>query len=838
MKRNLIPATLVAVVASLVASTLDFERYDAREPGESRRESRGRYGKVGNAGDESAEAKIRDQQFAEARTAPGIVLPGAYTSAFASLSALTVTGGSWSETTNRPYNADDPRYRDPFASNSGAGNGLASGRIVAIAVGGGYIYIGGANGGVFRSADDGVTWTAIADGLPTLSIGDIRIAPDGALWLATGEANTGSNDYVGTGVYRLANPKSGQFSIAGRVGGAELESTFIGKLRFDGAGRVYAATSRGVWRHAANSAAGVWTRVLYPVADPADPAQQSPYNNICNDVAIQPASGGQRVLANCAWRDGAPYNGFYYSADGGASFARVNPTGALNPQDVGRTTFAYSQDGSALYALVESMTKYTNSNQTALGGVYVSPSGHPSGPWNKIGGSGELSSKGSALKNATFYHPGIQAWYNQFIDVDPNDPNHVFVGLEEVYETADGGSHWSAIGPYWNFGFKCWNNDPARNTCPPTTHPDQHAIAIQGNRVLIGNDGGLFRRPLRGSVNGNGNATDWENLNANIRTLQYYAVSVGRVPGGVAVSGGLQDNGGSLLLPEDLTGSGMMGSPFGGDGGDVLVDPDNGCNIVQEYVFLAAQVTNNCARSDGTVRAVRDIDPHDPFPRFIAPFEPDSVRPDHWVAGGQFVWLNTRGFAIRTGADWLPLFDNGSGHSTTVVASQNDVVWTAWCGPCNTTGFARGVSTNFGGTWHQLSLPAAVPNRYIAGLAIDPADPSGATAYLGFNGFSRRWIEGPGAGYGHLWKTTNGGASWTDVSGNLPDVPVNDVLLVGTRIVLGTDLGVVVSSDGGAHWSRLGGNLPITTAMDVHLGPDNRLYVATHGRGIWSTPAP
>jgi hypothetical protein len=202
------------------------------------------------------------------------------------------------------------------------------------------------------------------------------------------------------------------------------------------------------------------------------------------------------------------------------------------------------------------------------------------------------------------------------------------------------------------------------------------------------------------------------------------------------------------------------------------------------------------------------------------------------------VWLNTKGFAIQNGAGWTPLFNNGPGHSTTVVASQNDVVWTAWCGPCNTAGFTRGVSTNAGGTWHQLTLPSNVPNRYVSGLAIDPADPSGATAYLGFNGFSRRWIEGPGAGLGHLWKTSDGGLSWTDVSGNLPDVPVNDVLLIGAKIVLATDLGVVVSSDGGAHWSRLGGNLPYTTAMDVHLGPDNTVYAATYGRGVWSITKP
>jgi len=304
------------------------------------------------------------------------------------------------------------------------------------------------------------------------------------------------------------------------------------------------------------------------------------------------------------------------------------------------------------------------------------------------------------------------------------------------------------------------------------------------------------------------------------------------------VSGGLQDNGGSLLLPEDLVAGGMMGSPFGGDGGDTLVDPADGCRIVQEYVYLAMELTENCGRSNGTVRSVRDIDPGDPNPRFIAPFEADAANRNHWIAGGEYVWINTQGFDIKSGAGWVRAFDNGPGHSTTAVASRNDVGWTAWCGGCNPDGFARGISTNYGGAWHQLTLPAGLPNRYISGLAIDPRDSSGATVYVGFNGFSRVWTEGPGAGIGHLWKTVDGGTTWTNVSGNLPDVPVNDVLVVGTKLVVATDLGVVVSGDGGAHWSRLGGNLPFTAALDVHLGPDGRVYAATHGRGIWSIVKP
>src|SRR5262249_13241579 len=227
---------------------------------------------------------------------------------FASLSSLPVVGGMWTEETVRPYNSDDPRYRDPNFSNSSAGWGLVAGRMTGLTVGGSFIYAGGANGGVFRSQDSGHTWTPLTDGLPTLSVGDLRLAPDGALWLATGEANTGSSSYVGSGVYRLTNPQTGVFVAANRVGGTELESTTIGKLRYDTLGNVYAATSRGVFKHSSTTASGLWRRVLYPVSNP-----QSPYDNICNDVAIDPRSGSQLINANCAWRGGAAYNGFYLS---------------------------------------------------------------------------------------------------------------------------------------------------------------------------------------------------------------------------------------------------------------------------------------------------------------------------------------------------------------------------------------------------------------------------------------------------------------------------------------------------------------------------------------------
>ena len=790
------------------------------------------FNRLGEAGDETKEAASMAEEYAQARTAPGIVAPGAYGAAFASLQALPAVGRTWTEVTNRPYNSDDPRYRDPAFSNSSGGAGLVSGRLTGLAAGGGFLYVGGADGGVFRSGDGGVTWTPLTDGLPTLSTGALALADDGSLWLATGEANTGATSYVGSGVYRLASPTKGVFTTASRVGGSELESTTIGKVRFDGNGNVYAATSRGLYKHSATATSGSWALVLQPV-----PGSTSPYDNICNDLAIDPSSRGQRVIVNCAWRGGAAYNGFYLSSDGGQTFALVNPTGALNPQDVGRGTFAYSNDGSTLYVLLESIQMYTTNPNTSLSGVYASPSGSVAGPWNKIADSAKFAASGSALKtNSRGYKPGVQSWYNQMILVDPANPNHLFVGLEEVYETQNGGTSWATIAPYWNFGFACWSIFDAQNTCPMAPHSDQHSIAIANGRLYIGNDGGLYTRPVNGQINANGNGTDWQSLNAGLRTLQYYSVGVGVVAGGVAVSGGLQDNGTSILLPGDQAGT--MGSNAGGDGVKIIVDPDNGCNILTGYVDLAVYLTQSCGRSDGTTTAFRDISPADPNPRFIAPYTVDTANKDHWVIAGEYLWTNHAGFAIQTAAGWTQAFDNGTGHATTTIASRNDVVWSAWCGPCNNNGFTRGISTNAGGAFRQLALPANLPNRYVEGLAVDPADPSGRTAYVGLSGFSRKWTEGPGAGYGHLYRTTDGGATFTDVSGNLPDVPLGRILLRNGTLIAATDLGVVLSSDGGATWSRLGTNFPVTTVMDLTVGPDGLLYAATHGRGIWSIKAP
>ncbi|HEY0690686.1 MAG TPA: hypothetical protein VGD71_16800, partial [Kribbella sp.] len=778
-------------------------------------------GNPSEAQKESKEAVTIADEFQQARTAPGsIVAPGAYSAAFSQLTSMQHTAGVWREVTKVPYNADDSRYRDWF-SNSSGGAGHVTGRITGLAAdSSNHVYAASADGGVWRSSTGGGNWTPLADALPSLSGGDLQLASDGSLWYATGEANTGGTSYVGAGVYRLANPTTGVFATSDRVGGKELESTTIGRLRWGG-GKVFAATNRGIWYHDASTRAGAWKVAFYPNPDfmpeikddagnvlvPAGSQtagnSNAAYKNIVNDIAIDPKNP-KHVIAAIGWRSGDTYNGFYETHDytrGASSWKHlvVVRGGITNGTDIGYTTFAFSKNGDRLYAVVQQPSKINTSS--SLAGVFVSKSGNPDGPWNKIADSTVLHDSGSAL-GTTGYAVGAQAWYNQFLTVDPANADHVWLGLEEVFETTNAGKSWAAISPYWNFNFGCWNLDDTKNSCPLAGHPDQHSVAVgtAGGKpvVFVGNDGGVYRRPVAGQVNANKNATDWVSMSQDgtMDALQYYSVSVGKDTknGGVVVSGGLQDNGVSNLFavkPDASNSDTEMGSNFGGDGGDGAADPANGCNQLQEYVNLSIKITNNCALNPGAMTEADatswSLDPGDPSPRFIAPIAIDSANSSGFITGGQYVYTSTKGWGMRSASEWTKAFDLGAGHSATAVAMSGGVGWVSWCGPCNNAGFARGLATNAGGTWHSVSLPSTVPNRFLAGVGIDPAN--GQHAYVAVNGFSRRFTEGPGAGVGHVYETKDGGATWSDISANLPDVPTSAVKqLANGALVVGSDL--------------------------------------------------
>jgi hypothetical protein len=208
------------------------------------------------------------------------------------------------------------------------------------------------------------------------------------------------------------------------------------------------------------------------------------------------------------------------------------------------------------------------------------------------------------------------------------------------------------------------------------------------------------------------------------------------------------------------------------------------------------------------------------------------------VAGGEFVWDNQdKGWATScspTTCDWIPVHDVGVGNTINAIADSGAVTYAGWCGNgCNPGGsrpFTSGIDTNFGGTWHTVTS-AVLPNRIPTSFTIDPNN--AAHVVVTFGAFSRHWI--PGGGVGHVFASSDGGATWTDVSGDLPDIPTEASVLWHHLLVVGTDIGVFATfAAAPGHWFRLGEGLPAAPVADLKVSPDlGYLLVATHGRGMW-----
>jgi hypothetical protein len=222
----------------------------------------------------------------------------------------------------------------------------------------------------------------------------------------------------------------------------------------------------------------------------------------------------------------------------------------------------------------------------------------------------------------------------------------------------------------------------------------------------------------------------------------------------------------------------------------------------------------------------------------VTPLVPDQQNQNVWLTGGQDVWVTTDGWntsCTDSACSWKAVYNTGAGNAVTALSSARggSIIYAAWVAGGGNPGpsFASGIATNYGGTWHEVNM-TGLPDRYIAGVTVDPANP--AHAYAVFNGYSRRFV--PGGGVGHVFETINGGQSWTDISGNLPDIASDALVLSHRKLALGTDQGVFTAAEGrggSTTWSRLGSGLPNAAVDDLTPGPDGYIYAATHGRGVW-----
>jgi hypothetical protein len=533
---------------------------------------------------------------------------------------------------------------------------------------------------------------------------------------------------------------------------------------------------------------------------------------------------------------------------------------------------------------------------TVLDGAYVSKDFGQT--WTKIMDWSQLQLPGtnSALGpvgDALGYGPGVQSWYNLWIEADPtatdalsHAPTRVVFGLEEVWENAIFGepqnglsasaTPWRVIGRYWNAcafvlnGYQCNSVRPSKPIPGTTTHPDQHAglfvpDGAGGVTLLAGNDGGAYLQHVAAGQ-------DFDNdrwgpgANSGLATLLPYHVAAAK--DGTVVAG-LQDNGEMKITP-----SGYQVMIFGGDGFFTAIDPDNSNNIAEEYVGGIVSLTNDGGKT------WKHVDPGLTSPLFATPLQQDPTTAGHIMIGGREVVETTDAFtqpctnintpAVQTcqGFTWTQVFNLGTAdHPGDPSASSSsadpnnrlsavdlvgDRAYVGYCGPCSGLGkhrFGRGLATNVGGArppqrltsngWHVIPNPAGLPRRYINSVRMDAASP--LTVYAALGGYSTHWVP-PGAvfdesvGTGHVFKSTDGGNSFVDISGNLPDTPADWIVAHGPRLVVGTDVGVFISTDlNGGTWSVLG-DLPAFTTVALTLAPNDPdlLYAATFGRGIWA----
>jgi hypothetical protein len=210
--------------------------------------------------------------------------------------------------------------------------------------------------------------------------------------------------------------------------------------------------------------------------------------------------------------------------------------------------------------------------------------------------------------------------------------------------------------------------------------------------------------------------------------------------------------------------------------------------------------------------------------------------------------------------NWTTVFDLGTdpvlgkNRSSTAGDLYGNSSYVGYCGPCSARTaamFRSGIATNAGGSapgsflssngWH-LAAAKGLPQRYITSIWIDRSDATGKTVYVTLGGYSSHWIppgatgeETLGVGTGHVFVSKDAGATFTDISGDLPDAPADAVVPVGGKLVAGTDVGAFVSSDGGTTWNLLG-DLPAMPVVNFEIDPSNakRIVAATYGRGVWA----
>jgi hypothetical protein len=726
-----------------------------------------------------------------------------------------------------------PISSGPFTG-ANFGNPSASGRVLSIAPDPSdathkTFYLGAADGGVWKTTDTGATWVPLTDNQPSLSMGAVQVSPvaghNNIIYAATGEQNSfGFDNYFGAGVLKsidsgttwtqtgtpagapFVGPFSGISFANSFFGGAHISSVAINPandnlvlvgVQFGGtAGIDPPGHQSGVY--CTNDGGSNWN----PIATAS--------TTMASFVGF---ASSKVAYAGIGYPFGDANNGIYVSAnaDGGVgnlcsniTFAKSAGTGLPPQGNTGRIILGLAPSdatGKTAYAAIANSAAGSNTLQVFL---------------KTIDGGLNWTTQTPAASGFC----NNQCWYDMAVGVDPANANNIAVGgsaftnnSSTVWLSTNGGTSWTDI---------------TTGATAPRPHVDTHSIVfIPGTTILFtGDDGGVWR-----TDNYTTSPPTWVGLNSTLQITQHYpSLSVSRTDSNLAYAGA-QDNG-----TDAFTGSSAWTHVACGDGGFTALDPQ-----FDTTVYAACQnITILKSYFNGA--------PGTFVPAFLTGFGADRhsfISPlVHGPATGLLYFGTFRVYQTTNGGDlWTPispdLTADGASNVTTIAISPTnpDVVYAG-------TGDGQiqrttNATTGSAAIWTNLTK-TPLPPRAITSVWVDDTDPNRAwVAFSGFSGFSDI--------VGHLFQTTDGGATWTDVSctaancgtpnpSDLPNTPVNEVKFASRQnsLFVGTDVGVFTSVLGSGTWSVVGTGFPHAVVLSLNASRRGDIgFAATHGRGTW-----
>ena len=639
------------------------------------------------------------------------------------------------------------------------------------------MWIGSVGSGVWKTTNGAASWFPCDDWMANIAIGCMVLDPTNpnVLYAGTGEGFGNADAIRGAGVFK---------SIDGGSNWTQLTNTSyalqkdINRLAICPTNHLIllAATGNGLWR--SFDGGTNWT--------------QTYSSNAVKQVAFHPTDGSRAI----ATPDGLGL----YSTDGGLTWPEA--TGLAT---TGRIEFACAPSSPNI--------------------VYASQ--------DTNGGSLFLSTNGGAtytLKNTGQTNLEVQGWYDNSIWVDPTNPNNLIIGGVDLYRSTNGGMTLTQMSD--------WNMGPGSEPAPSSAHADHHAIVsapgfngVNNTTVYFGNDGGLACATNVYTVTTN---SGWSFLNNNLGITQLFGGAAN--PTTFTTVCGNQDNGSTSRT----TTSGTTWITWsGGDGGFCAADPTDPKYLYGEYINLQIYRSTNSAVSESSITTTNtlpdagvpagydDEDPDAPVAaNFIAPFILDPNNPNTMLAGGSNLWrsVNVK-TASPTNVAWAKI-KGGAGTNNFISAiavakGNSDIIWVGHNnGEVYST--TNGTATNTTWTQEYLNTPN-LPGRNCTRLAIDPNNSS--NVYATFGGFSTN----------NIYRTIDGGLTWTNIAGGLPAAPVYSIVIApfsSSYLYVGTDIGIFGSANSGASWSPANEG-PANVQVQELFWARNYLYAAAHGRGAY-----